>query len=144
MEDSHIYLAVSFQRHCSAAFTKQVIIINKYEFMWPPQKFENVIILSITSYIDKNKTKVTSWKFHYFQGTAVRKNCKEPSALYMWNPGCSAYNLCERTEIFKFFVGAKVAGNRDHWALLEHRPDFFSAGAAILLNFNLMIFPSSF
>ena len=101
MEDSHIYLAVSFQRHCSAAFTKQVIIINKNEFMWPPQKFENVMILSITSYIYKNKTKVTTWKFHYFQGCAVRKNCKEPSALYMWNPGCPAYDLCERTEIFK-------------------------------------------
>ena len=93
--------------------------------MWPPQKFENVIILSITSYIDKNKIKVTSWKFHYFQGSAVRENCKEPSALYMLNPGCPAYNLSERMEIFKFFMGAKVAGTRGHWALLEHSPDFF-------------------
>ena len=125
MEDSHIYLAVSFQRHCSAAFTKQVIIINKNEFIWPPQKFENVIILSVTSYIDKNKIKVTSWKFHYFQGSAVRKNCKESSALYMLNPGCPAYNLSERTEIFKFFLGAKVAGTRGYWALLEHSLDFF-------------------
>ena len=64
--------------------------LNKYEFMWPPQEFENVLILSITSYIYKNKTKVTTWKFHYFQGCAVRKNCKEPSALYMWNPGFPA------------------------------------------------------
>ena len=65
MEDSHMYLAASFQRHCSAAFTKQEIIINKNEFMWPPQKFENVIILSITSCICKNKTK-QKWQYENF------------------------------------------------------------------------------
>lgn len=58
----------------------------------------------------------------------------------MLNPECPAYNLSERMEIFKFVVGAKVAGTRGHWALLENSPDFFSAGVAILLNFNLMMF----
>ena len=93
--------------------------------MWPPQKFENVIILSITSYIYENKTKVTTWKFSLFSRLCSENNCKEPSALYMLNPGCPAYNLSERTEIFKFFMGAKVAGTKGHWALLEHSPDFF-------------------
>ena len=111
--------------NCSAAFTKQVIIINKNGFMWPPQKFENVIILSITSYIYENKTKVTTWKFSLFsrlcsenklQGTqyCVHVKSRVPSIWFKWKNGD-----------FQVFHGSKSCRHQGPLGSAGAQPWFF-------------------
>ena len=58
-------------------------------------------------------------------GCTVRKNWREPGALNLWNPGCLAWDFCEKKLRFSSQPGAKVTcqyseGASDHWALLEH------------------------